>query len=162
MRSTLSARHSVVVVTAFAVALTAQPTALAAEPPPETSPVSEPEGVNTARSRACAARHGADPGFRPPRLRRLQQPRPHSRWQPGPMEGRPARIPPCVVPPGAVVGAPVSAIAGDWSLGARIGLAATGAFQITGLVLGIVGAVKARRSASPRVGASPTGLTLRF
>lgn len=61
-----------------------------------------------------------------------------------------------------VVGAPISAAAGDWSLGARLGLAATGAFQITGLVLGIVGAVKARRAATPRVSASPIGLTLRF
>lgn len=61
-----------------------------------------------------------------------------------------------------VVGAPISAAAGDWSLGARLGLAATGAFQITGLVLGIVGAVKARRSANARISASPIGLTLRF
>lgn len=61
-----------------------------------------------------------------------------------------------------VVGAPISAAAGDWSLGARLGLAATGAFQITGLVLGIVGAVKARRSSTPRVSASHIGLTLRF
>lgn len=61
-----------------------------------------------------------------------------------------------------VLGTPVSAIAGDWSIGARIGLGVTGAFQITGLVLGIVGAVKARRSATPRVSASPIGLAFRF
>ncbi|MBA3546788.1 MAG: hypothetical protein H0T76_09925 [Nannocystis sp.] len=61
-----------------------------------------------------------------------------------------------------VVGAPISAIAGDWTLGARIGLGVTGAFQITGLVLGIVGAVKARRSATPRVSASSLGLMVRF
>lgn len=61
-----------------------------------------------------------------------------------------------------VLGAPVSAIAGDWTIGARLGLGVTGAFQITGLVLGIVGAVKARRAATPRISASPIGLAFRF
>jgi hypothetical protein len=61
-----------------------------------------------------------------------------------------------------VVGAPISTFAGDWTLGARLGLAATGAFQITGFVLGIVGAVKARRASTPRVSASSFGLMVQF
>jgi hypothetical protein len=62
-----------------------------------------------------------------------------------------------------VIGAPIAAGVGNFSLGARLGLATTGVVQIAGLVLGIVGAVKMRRTVNPtRLGLGGGGIWLKF
>lgn len=212
-----SARHTGVVITALAVALTGQPTAWAAEPSPEPSSAAEPDGVVPQAPEAAPTATETTPEPAPaptvpestppppatltpatnpvpptdaariagatcvdPSLRRSPACAEYRKWSTISYVGWPTTLVSWAVAAtisgaalqrdnklGAiglfpVIGAPISAIAGDWSIEARIGLGLTGAFQITGLVLGIVGAVKARRAANPRVSASPTGLMLRF
>lgn len=208
-----SARHTGVVITALAVAVTGQPTAWAAEPSPVPSSVAEPDDVVPQAPEAAPTATEPTPESAPnptvpdptptltpatnpvpptdaariggatcadPSLRRSPACAEYRKWSTISYVGWPTMLVSWGVAAtisgaalqrdnklGAiglfpVVGAPISAVAGDWSIEARIGLGLTGAFQIAGLVLGIVGAVKARRAANPRVSASPTGLMLRF